>query len=505
MGLFGARKKHKNSQAAPGGKNGSGGDTPSGESSPSEDGRLQFSDKDITTARKWFKQAAKLTKDRNYDYAIECFLTGLKFWPEAVEEGHQPLRAAAYARWETGGKKPGTLEAMKHSMSGRDAVQALLNAEWLWARDPNSLSYMEGMVKSAAKAKCEQTLLFIGPIYFEAAKNAKKLSKDPFLLLRKSYAETGERCERRGDLKRATQLFEGALTVLQVLRTLARTSMEFDRELTDLATRVTIIKGKYDSAEDFRTSVKDSDAQKDIHDRERMVIDEKRLDELIAQARKDWKANPQVTAKLVNLVDLLCRHEINEREAEAVRLLDQQYSSTNNYSYKSRADDIRMKQLRREVRQTTAGGNKDAGRQAQREQLKFELGIFKERVDQYPTDNRLKFEYGRRLFRARKLDQAIPMLQEARNDPKNRTVCMLLIGRCFFEKGFASQAIASFNQAIEEHELIGDDLGKELHYWLGRACESAGKQEEAERAYGQVIQWDYNYKDVRGRLEALEQ
>jgi hypothetical protein len=52
--------------------------------------------------------------------------------------------------------------------------------------------------------------------------------------------------------------------------------------------------------------------------------------------------------------------------------------------------------------------------------------------------------------------------------------------------------------------LIGDDLGKSLHYWLGRACEAAGKAEDASRAFGQVIQWDYNYRDVRQRLEALE-
>ena len=75
---------------------------------------------------------------------------------------------------------------------------------------------------------------------------------------------------------------------------------------------------------------------------------------------------------------------------------------------------------------------------------------------------------------------------------------------CFLEKGLHAQAITSLNQAIEEHELIGDDLGKSLYYLLGRACEAAGKKEDAIKAYGQVIQWDYNYKDVRGRLEDLE-
>ena len=142
--------------------------------------------------------------------------------------------------------------------------------------------------------------------------------------------------------------------------------------------------------------------------------------------------------------------------------------------------------------------------QAQVEQLKFELSVFKERAEQYPTDNKIKFEYGKRLLRARKIDAAIPMLQEARNDPKNRIACMLYIGQCFVEKGLHAQAISTLKQAIEEYELAGDNLSKELYYWLGRSYEAAGKKDEAAEAFGQVIQWDYNYKDVRTRLEALE-
>lgn len=500
MALFGGRKKGGSAPESPhGGKAGS------GDGVPSDDAPLQFGEKDIAAARKWFQQAKKLSEDRNYDYAIESYLTGLKFWPEAVEEGHQPLRAAAFARRETGGKKPGTMEGMKHAMSGKDSVQAMLNAEWLYARDPLNISYMEGIVKNAAKAKCEATLLFIAPIYFDAAKNEKKLSKDRFVVLRRAYGEAGERCERRGDVKRALHFYQGALTVLEVLRQVGGTTLEYGEDLKNLATKVTILKGKYDSSEDFRGSVKDSGAQRDIHDRERMVMDDARMDQLVEEARQTWKANPGVSAKLLQLVELLCRGEAKDHEDEALRLLDAEYAATKNYGFKSRADDIRMKHLRRNVRQCAAGGDKEATRQAQLEQLKLELKTYKERVEQYPTDNKLKFEYGRRLVLSKKYDEAIPVLQEARNDPKNRAACMGLIGRSFFEKGYHTQAMTTYRQAIAEHELVGDELAKELYYWLGRACEACGKKEEAEKAYGQVIQWDYNYKDVRERLDRLEE
>ncbi len=504
MGLFGGRKKGKGAKDGDGAK--SPADADAAASVPSPDDRPPtFSEKDISSARKWFKQANKLIEDRNYEYAIECFLTGLKFWPEAVEEGHQPLRGAAYARREIGGKKPSKIEEMKHPMSGKDPLQALLNAEWRWSRDPTQISYIGGMVKNAARGGYEETLLFIAPIYFDAAKNAKKLSKDPFVLLYKSYDDAGNRCEERDDLKRAIAFFEGGLTVLAVLNQIGGPTSPYREELKNLTTKVTIIKGKYGSDEDFRSSVKDSDAQRDIHDRERMVMDGARLEELIDAARAAWRDNPTVTAKLIHLVDLLCRDETPEREEEAMKLLDEEFASGDNYNYKVRSDEIRSKQFRRRIRQAASAGDNQAARQVKIELLKFELKVFKERADKYPTDNKIKFELGKRLFQARSYDQAIPMLQEARNDPKNRTACTLLIGRCFLEKGLHAQAITSLTQAIGEHELIGDDLGKSLYYWLGRAYEAAGKREDAGQAFGQVIQWDYNYRDVRRRLEALEE
>ena len=52
-------------------------------------------------------------------------------------------------------------------------------------------------------------------------------------------------------------------------------------------------------------------------------------------------------------------------------------------------------------------------------------------------------------------------------------------------------------------QVAGDDLDRELHYGLGRACEADGKTERALELYHQLLQWDYNYRDTRGRVEKL--
>ena len=66
-------------------------------------------------------------------------------------------------------------------------------------------------------------------------------------------------------------------------------------------------------------------------------------------------------------------------------------------------------------------------------------------------------------------------------------------------------------QPARAHTLIGtikdfnipDDLAKTMQYWLGRAQEAAGDADAARATYGVILQMDYNYSDVRARLDAL--
>lgn len=91
----------------------------------------------------------------------------------------------------------------------------------------------------------------------------------------------------------------------------------------------------------------------------------------------------------------------------------------------------------------------------------------------------------------------------ARNDPKNRAASEMYLGRCFFRKGYHSQAIGALQEAIKGHEFTDDELAKTMNYWLGRAQEAAGHADAARTTYGNILRLDYNYSDVRARLDAL--
>jgi len=128
---------------------------------------------------------------------------------------------------------------------------------------------------------------------------------------------------------------------------------------------------------------------------------------------------------------------------------------------------------------------------------------FKLWADAYPTDLQLKFELAARLFAMRQYDEAIPMFQQARNDPKLKIDGTIALGRSFYEAGFVDEAIETFQTVIDDYQLQGDEKSKLMNYWQGRALEQKGVLDQAIKRYSQVAQWEFTYKDVQHRIKQL--
>jgi len=133
------------------------------------------------------------------------------------------------------------------------------------------------------------------------------------------------------------------------------------------------------------------------------------------------------------------------------------------------------------------------------DEIATEMDIFRERVKNYPTDLRLKFRLGSALFRTGEYDEAIPVLQGAQGDPRNRTRALLMLGRCFHEKGLPGEAVEILKEALETYEMQGDETHKELLYRLGVAHKAVGNKDEAKAALGKLLRQDYNYADGQAR------
>lgn len=470
-----------------------------------ENARLETADSEKAKAKKWFTRARELGDKRQFDYAVEYYVSGLEFWPDAVEEALKPLRGCAVARRSIGGKKAGLKDSMKRSVNDKDARKAFCNALWLFGHEPENYTYLEAIAKNASKIRAVDAAKWACDVCYAALDGNAKAQAKQYMALARLLEEMGDKAIAREDFAYAV---DALTTSVEVVRTWLRKfpkDNQAEVALKEISTKLTIVKGKYQDGDSFRESIRDADEQRDRHDRKRSVQAEDRLAELIDKAEAEYHEDPDQPGVLNRLVDLLCKQEREDYETKAIGLLVADYERTEHYAHKQRADDIRMKQLGRAVRTANKAGDAEGLKKAQLAQLRFELGVFKDRTDRFPTDQRLKFEYAVRCFRAGQVDEAIPMFQSARSDPKNRSACGLFLGRCFFKKGYHSQAVSTLEQAVAQHEFRDDEIAKSLHYWLGRSQEAGGDLAAAQKTYGYLLELDYNYRDVRDRLDGLRQ
>lgn len=469
-----------------------------------------FSDGDKAKARQWFKKAMDCRERREYDYAIECYITGLATWPEAVEEAHMPLRSLAVQRMQAGGKKPGMMDSFRKPTGGKDFKQAMLNAEHLLAMDPDNGKYMDALLRNAAKAGYVEAVKWVAPLSLASMKKDKKPDRSRFKAFRECLIEAAEKAEAAGKGELKTWLLEQAVQSIdyQVARTPGDEDLR--NEQRDLSGKLTISRGKYDKGETFRDSLQDAETQKQLHDAERVKQGESTYALLVETARREYEANPTVPGKINAYTDALLKAERDAEENTAIDVLMRTYEQSKNYSFKLKADDVRLRQMKRHlnaIREKAASGDdadRAALRAAEQEYLQAEFDIVRERVAKYPTDLRLKYRLGQVLFSMKQFDEAIPILQAAQAEPKYRVRCQLMMGRAFFEKKQYAPASEVLAEALASYELT-DDTTKELLYWLGRAHEANGKNTDAKSVYGRLLLIDYNYRngEVRKRSEGL--
>jgi len=465
--------------------------------------RLTTSDAEKAKAAKWFQRARELGDKRQFDYAIEYYVNGLEFWPDGVEDGLKPLHGCAVARRQTGGKKPGFKDSMKHSLTDKNIKQALLNSLWMFGHDPENTNYIEGIAKNASRLGAVDTAKWAAGVLYRALESNSKSTPKQLQTLAQLLEELGDGAAARNESAFAAAVYQMGVETLNVWFRRNPKDRNAENRVRNLSTKLTILKGKYQDGESYRDSIADREEQADLHDRDRMVQTEDRMEELIAKAQEEFNQNPDDERTLRKVIDLLCRHEHEEQDLRAIDILTKQHERTGQYHHKRMADDIRMRLLARKARRAAKTGDEEAVKKGQAASLQLDLAIYKERVEMYPTDNRIKFEYAVRLFRAGHFDDAIPFFQTARADPKNRSNCAMYLGRCFFRKAYYSQTITTLQTELASYQFADDDLAKSMHYWLGRAQEASGEVAAARETYGKILQMEYNYKDVRAKLDAL--
>ena len=122
------------------------------------------------------------------------------------------------------------------------------------------------------------------------------------------------------------------------------------------------------------------------------------------------------------------------------------------------------------------------------------------RVEQNPTDPKMRFDLGQAFYDAGDYSEAIPHLQQATRNPHIRTKVLLLLGRTFNAKGMTDLSIKQLKDANDELTQM-DNTKKEILYELGVIYATAQRKEEALECFKQIYEIDYGYRDVAARVE----
>ena len=459
-------------------------------------GYRDIPEEDRRKAQVFFDRGNTVAGTGNYEYAIEMYLQGLNIDPDSVD-AHQTLREISLKRKASGGKDMKMTEKWATKTNTPDDKANMLAAEKLLAYDPGNTSKMVQLVQFAHKAGFFDTVLWAGNMAMRANAESKKPDFNTYMTLKDVYK----------DIERWAEAAEAA----QLAQQLRPENMDLTAELKNLAALQTMHQGKYGRAKTFRDSIRDMESQRKLLDEDKDVRSGDLLARAIHDAQTEWEAEPNEPGKLSKYVDALLKTERAEEENRAIEVLDEAYQRTKQFRWRQRVGQIKFVQLNRmdrslreeiklkpndpEVRQRYAEFTRDRA-----ESELAELALW---VENYPTDTKIRFEMARRLVILGRHDEAIPVFQHVRNDPKYRVEATTLLGRAFYESKFLEEASETLKSAIEEYQLKGDEKSKDMYYWYARALEEKGDIQAAIKSYSQVAQWDFNYRDTQVRIRAL--
>ena len=434
----------------------------------------------------FFERADQVSETGNWDFAIAMYLEGISREPENLDRGHKPLRKVSINRKAQGGKPAGMIDQLKRRPC-KDPVRNLVNAEYLLSKDPGSVQNMMQVLQAARKCDLIGLAHWISLIILESQRQTKKPSKRILVDLVSAF-------ESAKDFSMSVQACDMAIS-------LDPNDGELRDRMRSLSALYTIDKGKFEEEGDFTKGVDDLEAQQKIQKKDALVQDEEYLLGQIRKCRQDYLENPHVAGKINNAVDALLKIENESYENEAIDILAKAHKDSSAYQFKMRIGDIRIRQMSRRFRQMRDSGDTAEATEQAKRQLAFELDEYKERCANYPTDLGLKFEMGRRQFLSGQYDEAIASLQTAQRDPRRGLRARSLIGQAFVKKGWLGMAVETFEKALELEAT--EEFTMELRYFLGDVLDNMGQLERAQEQFSTVAQLDYNYRDVRQRIENI--
>ena len=147
-------------------------------------------------------------------------------------------------------------------------------------------------------------------------------------------------------------------------------------------------------------------------------------------------------------------------------------------------------------------GKSDEAEELRASRNQFVFDDLVQRVERYPNDLRLRFELGQQYLMYDAYDDAIQQFQLSQRSPKERTLSLHGLAKCFRAKGQRDMAVMQLETALEQLHVM-DDTKKAVLFDLGEMAEEAGDIEKAFKIYREIYGADIAYKDIDAKMQRI--
>lgn len=441
-------------------------------------------------AEKHLLKARDCVKKKNFEYAVHWYLTHLKAEPadlDARKEMRQAQRA--WKKMSGGGgflakAKTKALELKVNAVRiGKDPEKAIIACEEILKQDPDVVSAYLKLGEAASHANLNE----VAVAAFEDALSVDKKCKEAYRMMGRVYRNTD-------NLKKSLQCFEQ----LRKLEPKDKEAVEACKNIPAQMTSANL------QDKDF-TQLVDVDEKEQLQRQSTRIRTPEQALARITDLEKMLRDDPYDTKLMKQIADLFLKAE---QPDEALKMCEKALKiDENDQAILEQRGDLLFKRHEKLVNKLEAAAKKDPAvkaklQKAKKQQLAFQIEEYRRRVNASPTEYGLRFQLGKALYDTGNIDEAIPELQQAKQDPRRKSDAGYWLGRCFVNKKIYKLAVREFEGAREElFEMEG--LKAEITYMLGRIYEQANKKDKAIAEYEKIAEVDFNYRDVTKRLESL--
>jgi len=434
----------------------------------------------------------------NVDYAIEMlsacvgaeprFVRGWKFLRAAEVKRHRKKTVSSFSKgMDTVVRMPTFVSALALMKSGK-FQQALMMAERLLRDDPVNPKYG----KLFAQAAVGMDLPEVAIMTLETVRDSSPDDVSVLSWLGVFYQKVGRMRSARECFEHLCELSPNDPRALKQLKD----AMALDSMASD---------GWEKSAEKggtFREILKDGEEAALLEQGAKSTKSDSGLETLIADMKGKIAAEPMNINYRRGLANLyLQKREFDQAIAvldEAVKLnpgdpeLERAVTNVHLRQYECRAEELRQ------------AGDEEGAVAVETQRLQYRFDDLQSRVERYPNDLQLRFEWGVMLFENDYINEAIQQLQLAQRSAKNRVQSLYYLGLCFRSKQQFDVASRQFETALADLPIL-DANKKKVLYELGDLAEQMGNMKKASDLFMQIYQEDIGYRDVAARVEKFYQ